>query len=176
MILPGTPVPISATAAFLKSSYPEVQKVTGVQFGKDFLWHVHNPEESDWFPNSEKPSIALSIFKEDFPLLQLEFAADLQYALHYEGRDLCDNQSYVHLLEKYSIDESSFFKKLSDRKYKELAEYDFSITKHLNVTGYPTLFLQTSESTFHLLTRGYSDYYLIENRLNNIIKESQAIV
>jgi len=63
MILPEEPIHISATATYIQKAYPRVEELTGISFGKDYLWHIENPDKSDWFPHSEKPSIALSIFK-----------------------------------------------------------------------------------------------------------------
>ncbi len=108
MVLPTNPVPISNTASYIKSASKRVEELSGVKFGEDYLWHINNPDKSDWFPNSEKPAIALNIFKEIFPEKQIEFVSDLQYALHFEGRDLTDDEAYRHLLEKYKIDEKDF--------------------------------------------------------------------
>ena len=109
MILPEEPVPIAATATYILQSYKKVEELTGIKFGEDYLWHIRHPEQSDWFPDSEKPSIALCIFKEYFPELQVSFASDLQYSLHFEGRDLTDNESYRLLLEKYNIPPAEFY-------------------------------------------------------------------
>src|SRR5258708_35840642 len=94
MILPEEPVHISTTAGYIKEGYKRVEEITGVKFGEDYLWHIKHPEQSDWYPDSEKPAIALCIFKEYFPDQQVNFAADLQYALHFEGRDLTDDEAY----------------------------------------------------------------------------------
>ena len=123
MILPEKPVPIAATAKFIENSYPHIEEVTGVKFGEDFLWHIKNPEASDWFPNSEKSAIALCIVKNFFPEKQVSFATDLQYALHFEGRDLTDNEAYRLLLDKYNIPTEEFYEKLEDEEYKEQAHY-----------------------------------------------------
>ena len=131
MILPEKPVAIAATAAYIEKAYPTVEELTGVKFGEDYLWHIKNPAESDWYPNSEKPSIALSIFKEYYPDKQVEFSSNLQYALHFEGRDLTDNESYKHLLEKFSINEEAFYTKLESDEYKEKAHYEFQLCKQL---------------------------------------------
>ncbi len=139
MILPDSPRPISAMAKYIKGAYKSVEELTGIKFGEDYLWHIFNAGQSDWFPNSEKPAIALCIFKEIHPDLQVFFAADLQYALHFEGRDLCDNEAYRHLLEKYGIDTDFFYKKLASEEYKEKAWYEFALCKQLQVTGYPTV-------------------------------------
>src|SRR5687768_1092671 len=59
MILPASPRPISVTASYIQQEYVSVEERTGIKFGKDYLWHIFNPDKSDWFPNSEKPAIAL---------------------------------------------------------------------------------------------------------------------
>lgn len=172
MILPEKPVHIEATANYIKEAYKTVEEYSGVTFGDDFLWHINNPDLSDWFPNSEKPAIALCIFKEDYPKRQIEFAADLQYALHFEGRDLTDDEAYRHLLEKYSIQPEIFYEKLKSDAYKEKAHYEFALCKQLQVTGFPCVLLQLSDSKFYLVSRGYTSYENIKTRIENILKEN----
>ncbi len=171
MILNENPKPISVMAAYIKDAYKVVEEHTGIKFGADFLWHIFHPEDSDWFPDSEKPAIALCIFKELQPDNQVQFASDLQHALHAEGRDLCDDEAYRGLLEKYDIDAEAFFKKLHSEEYKEKAYYEFALVKQLQVTGFPAVLLQLSESKFYLLARGYTPYDALEERLENILKE-----
>ena len=165
MILSEKPVPIAATAGYIQKAYKTVEEYTGIRFGSDYLWHINNPEESDWFPHSEKPAIALCIFKEFYPERQVEFAADLQYALHYEGRDLTDDAAYEHLLEKYSINKELFYSRLGSDEYKDRAAYEFSLVKQLQVNGFPCVLLQVGESKFQLLAKGYTDYDTLESRL-----------
>ncbi len=174
MIPAENPKPIAATADYINEAYHRVEELSGIKFGEDYLWHIRNPSESDWFPHSEKAAIALSIFKEIFPALQVQFAADLQYALHYEGRDLTDNEAYRHLLEKYTIDAESFYTKLKSEEYKEKALYDFSLCKQLQVTGFPAVFLQTGETKFYLVARGYTIYEDVKTRIENILNEVNA--
>ena len=127
MILPPAPQHIGTIAGFIQKAYKTVEEATGIKFGSDFLWHINNPDESDWYPNSEKPAIAMCIFKEIYPEKQVEFAADLQYGLNYEGRDLTDNEAYRHLLEKYQIDEAEFYQKLKSEDYKTKAYEEFQL-------------------------------------------------
>ena len=119
--------------------------------------------------NSEKPAIALCIFKEYYPERQLEFATDLQYALNYEGRDLDDDEAYRHLLEKYSIQPEAFYSKLKSEEYKEAAYYEFALMKQLQVNGYPTVFIQVDELKFIMVARGYTDYEDVRGRIENIL-------
>jgi len=162
---------IGVTAGYIQQAYKVVEEHTGIQFGADYLWHINNPDLSDWYPSSEKPAIALCIFKEFYPERQIEFATDLQYALHYEGRDLCDDEAYLHLLEKYSIQQESFFNKLKSEEYKEMANYEFALCKQLQVTGYPAVLMQVSETKFHLLTKGYTPYEELKERIDEVLKE-----
>ncbi|MEO5647746.1 MAG: DsbA family protein, partial [Chitinophagaceae bacterium] len=151
MILPEEPLPISATAGYINEAYKRVEELTGVKFGEDYLWHIKNPGISDWYPNSEMPAIALCLFKEYYPDQQVSFATDLQYALHFEGRDLTDKEAYRHLLEKYNIDSEEFYEHLDDEAYKEAAHYEFALCKQLQVTGYPAVFLQVNDTKFHMV-------------------------
>lgn len=171
MILPENPIHIGASAGYILKAYKNVEELTGIKFGEDYLWHIKNPEQSDWYPNSEKPAIALCIFKEFFPEQQVSFAADLQYALHFEGRDLTDDEAYHHLLEKYNFLEEEFYEKLGDEEYKEKAHYEFALCRQLKVTGFPAVLMQINENKFHLLARGYTDYETLHYRIENVLKE-----
>lgn len=169
MILPETPAHISTIATYIQKAYKGAEELTGIKFGKDFLWHIFNCEDSDWYPNSEKPAIAMCIFKEFYPERSVEFASDLQYALNYEGRDLTDDEAYRHLLEKYSIQPEIFYERLHSEEYKEKAYYEFSLVKQLQVTGFPCVFIQTGELKFHMVARGFTDYDTLKQRIDNVL-------
>lgn len=176
MLLPETQVHIGATAAYIRTAYKRVEELTGIKFGEDYLWHIHHPDASDWYPNSEKPAIALCIFKDYYPNLQVSFCADLQYALHYEGRDLTDNEAYRYLLKKYNLPAEEFYEKLYDEKYKEQAHYEFALCKQLQVTGFPAVLLQLSDSKFYLLAKGYTDYETLNERILNALQENSITI
>lgn len=171
MIIEEKPKPISLMAGYIQNAYKQVEELTGIKFGKDYLWHINHPDLSDWFPSSEKPAIALCIFKEFYPARQVEFATQLQYALHYEGRDLCDDEAYRHLIEKYSIQPETFYDKLHSEEYKEKAYDEFALCKQLQVTGFPQVFLQVSESKLYLLAKGYTNFETLNDRISNTINE-----
>src|SRR5215203_2860257 len=88
--------PIARMASYIHSAYKVVEERTGIRFGEEYLWHIKNPEKSDWFPHSEKAAIAMVIFKDFHPDKTIAFAADLQFSLHVEGRDLTDDEAYPH--------------------------------------------------------------------------------
>lgn len=162
---------VSSIAAYVSEAYKTVEERTGIQFGEDFLWHMFNPDQSDWFMHSEKSASALCIFKELFPEQQVAFASDLQYALNYEGRDLTDDEAYRHLLPKYGIPEEHFYSRLNSEAYIEKAHYEFALCKQLQVTGFPQVLLQYGPQQFYLLSKGYTDYETMQLRFQNVMKQ-----
>jgi putative protein-disulfide isomerase len=83
MIFDENPQHISAMAGYIQKAYKTVEETTGIKFGEDFLWHIFNPDESDWYPESTTPAVALCIFKEYNSDKSVFIAADFQYALNY---------------------------------------------------------------------------------------------
>jgi putative protein-disulfide isomerase len=167
--------PIERIAGYIQKAYKGVEELTGIKFGEDFLWHINNPDKSDWQMNSEKPAIALCVFKEYYPEQQVAFASDLQYALNYEGRDLDDNEAYRHLLEKYTIPADKFYEQLKSQEFKDRAYYEFSLCKQLQVNGFPCVLLQESESKFYLVSKGYTNFETINERLKNMLHELETL-
>jgi putative protein-disulfide isomerase len=162
---------IGKMAGYIQGAYKNVEDLTGIKFGEDYLWHIKNPDQSDWFPHSEKAAIAMVVFKDYHPEQTVAFAADLQKALHFEGRDLTDDDAYRHLLEKYEIPAEEFYQKLQSAEYLEKTNYEFSLVKQLQVTGFPAVLLQADELKFYLLARGFTDYDTLKTRIDNVLAE-----
>jgi putative protein-disulfide isomerase len=169
MIFDEDPRHISVISKYISENYKNVEELSGVKFGQDFLWHVFNPDQSDWYPESTLSATALCIFKEYHPDRAVEIAADIQYALNFEGRDLTDKEAYRHLVHKYEIPEEEFYLKLSGEEYKEKAYYEFALVKQLQVNGFPSVLLQVSDSKFYLLARGFTDYDTLKERLDKVL-------
>lgn len=163
--------PIKVMASFINDAYKRVEELTGAKFGADYLWHIQHPDDSDWFPESLTPAIALCIFKEYLPQRQVEVAADFQKALFEEGRDLSDGEAYRHLLIKYQIPDIDFYEKLTDPAYEEKARYEFALCRQLQVTGFPKLLLQTADTKFYLVAEGYTPLDTLNARLASIMNE-----
>lgn len=169
MIPDENPKPIAAMAGYISKAYKRVEEMTGVKFGDDFLWHIFNPDKSDWFPESTTPATALYIFKSYLPEKGVELAGEIQRALHIEGRDLTDPEAYRHLVLKYGIPEDEFFARLKTEK--EGAQYEFALVKQLQVTGFPSVLMQVSETKFYLLAQGYTAYEDVRERIERIKNE-----
>ena len=169
MILPENPVHIGVMADYILKAIPVVEQTTGVTFGEDFMWHIRNSGDSDWYPHSEKPAVALCVLKEMVPINPVSLAADLQFALHEEGRDLTDNEAYRHLLEKYGVDPAEFYEKLESDEYIDLAHQEFSLVRQLKVDGYPAVFVQTTPGKVHMVASGYTAENDLRQRIQSVL-------
>jgi len=158
-------LPIDRIAPFIAGAYRQVEETTGVRFGEDFLWHVRNPQMSDWILDSTLPAVALCVFRDYFPDRQIAFATALQQALYAEGRDLCDVEAYRELLLRLDIPPEPFFEKMNEERYRLLAEEDFLLCGRLKVSGFPAVFLQESEQKLYQLCCGYTPYETLAGQL-----------
>ncbi|MGN6163497.1 MAG: DsbA family protein [Flavisolibacter sp.] len=174
MILPEEPRHFAPMAKYIQTAYQRVEELTGAKFGEDFLWHVFHPDETDWYPDSTLPAVALCIFKEYHPDKEVAMAADLQYALNFEGRDLTDKEAYRHLVHKHHIPEDEFYSKLKSEEYQEKAYYEFALVKQLQVTGFPAVLIQVSDSKFYLLASGFTDYETLKQRVEKVLSEIKS--
>ena len=169
LILPAEPKPLRMLASFLHGSYKDVEATTGIKFGNDYLWHIENPDATDWYPDSRTAAIALCIFKEYYPERQVEFATDLSYSLYFEGCDLTDNEAYRHLLAKYHLPEADFYEKLIAKEYAEKAETEFALVKQFGVSGFPAVFIQTGDSRFQTVAIGYTPYETLQKNIEDVL-------
>lgn len=169
MILGDRVGPISQMAPFIKGAYKNVEETTGIKFGDKFINEAL--EEGTMLLSSEKPSIALSVFKSYLPDQAVLFAHDIQKALNFYGLDLNDNQTYKELIKPYKLPEEEFLAKLDNEEYRQLAYYDVALARQLQVTGYPAAFIKTGELQFHMIAKGYSDEATMELRIHNVLKE-----
>lgn len=169
MILGDRVGPISQMAPLIKSSYKRVEETTGVKFGDKFIYEVL--EEGTMLLSSEKPCIALSVFKSYLPDQAVLFAHDLQKALNFYGLDLNEDETYKSLIQTYNLSVEEFISKLNNEEYRQLAYYDVALARQLQVTGYPAAFIKTGELQFHMIAKGYADQETMELRTQNVLKE-----
>ncbi|MFC5284965.1 DsbA family protein [Pedobacter alpinus] len=169
MVLGDRQGPISESAELIKSHYPKVQETSGAIFGDAFLAVLN---EGSQFQSSEKPAIALCVFKSFEPHKVVLFAHDIQIAKFIDGIDLNIDDNYLPLISNYNISEKEFLEKLKSEEYKQNAYYDFALARQLQVSGYPAAFIQTSERNFYMITKGYSDLATMELRVENVLKET----
>jgi len=45
------------------------------------------------------------------------------------------------------------------------------LCKQLNVTGFPAVFVQLTESKFYLVAQGFTDFETLHERIENVLNE-----
>lgn len=172
MILTDKPVHISILAPAYNELSEQVNNAFNKKMlGEDFLWHIQHSNDSDWFPNSSAPAKALIAFKElAFDRIG-DIIVDVQYGLFNEGRDLTDDQAYLHILEKYNIDPDEFFEIMHSEKTNEIMEHEFNLTKRLQITAFPTILLQINIDKFYIVSQGYDSFENITQRISDLLAE-----
>lgn len=159
---------INDIAPFIKTAYKTVEDTTGVKFGEAYVKVLL---EGNMILNSEMPSIALSIFKQYFPEKAVIFAHEIQNALYFDGKDPNEINTFIPIAINHGINADEFSVKIKSEEAKELAFYDFALAKQLRIDGFPAVLMQTSETGFYLIAKGYTDLETLELRINNVLKE-----
>lgn len=171
MILGDREGPIGKSAALIKTHLPRIEETAGVIFGEKFLEVL---EEGTQVQSSEKPAVALAVFKSFAPDKAVLFASDLQKEKYRNGVDLSLNDSYLQIVEKFDIKAHDFFGKLNSEEFKQAAYYEFALAKQLQVTGYPAAFIKTNDRNFYMIAKGYASYETMKLRISNVLNQLSA--
>ncbi len=157
--------PIGQVAPYISWAYKHVEERCGVKFGAGFLEGVLKPGTAIF--SSEKPCIALTVFKSYQPENAVRFAHDLQHAVYHDGKDLTADATYASLVAAYVIDDQGFTEKLNSSEFREKTHREFQLVGDMGITGFPTVFLET-ENQNYLLAKGYTDYEPLQDAIRNI--------
>lgn len=152
MLLSANRRPASAMFNYIKEAHKQVEATTGITFGQPFLEQYLR---SDDVMDSEKPSIALTVFKHYQPENAVNFAHDMQVALNLEGKSLNDDQTYRELLEKYNIPADQFLQHMQEDDNKYATHQEFNIVQQWGITGFPAAILEKDEQLY-LIARGFT--------------------
>ncbi|MGB0982582.1 MAG: DsbA family protein [Saprospiraceae bacterium] len=151
----------------LLEAYARINEMTGTVFSEEYLAKVKTGKT---YINSEIPAVALSILKEHNEDKAIDFAHALQEQFFTEAKAVNDDAVYSHLAKEYGMDSEDFFKKMKDKKYLEAARYDFALSRQLQVTGYPQVLVQTDDTQFYLIAKGYTPFEALDERLQSVKK------
>lgn len=153
----------------LKNGYAEITERTGAEFGEAFF---HRIEMNESVMNSEIPARALAVFREqEIEVSPFDFVHRLLHQLFMAGQDPNDESFYRELAEHFHIDPELFISKMSEDHYKQAARYDFVLARQLQAEAFPRLYLQVSETHFHLISKGYSDYDRLVQIIDQIVEK-----
>jgi putative protein-disulfide isomerase len=174
MIPPEHAQPLVNKAGYVANAYKTVEEYTGVRFGELYLHHIFHPEQSDWVEESLTPATALCLLKAAQPEDAIHFTSAIQKLHMQEGRNLSDGETYRPLVESLNLDANDFIRRLGEEEWQEEARYEFALVRQLGITGFPAAVLQTAADKFYLISRGYTPYNELADRLGRVLVEASA--
>ncbi len=151
--------------------YKRITDMTGTIFGADYLAKV---KAGNVYINSEIPAIALSVFKEKAPEKAVDFAHAIQEQLFLQAKTVNDEALYQSLAIQFGLDSEAFLAEMKMEKYEQAARYDFALSRQLKVSGYPQVLVQTDDSHFYLIAKGYTDFASLDQRIEQVIQQLQG--
>ena len=170
MVMGDRIAPIGNMADYILSAIPRLERTTGVTFGQPYIELL---KEGSYVTSSEKPSVALCVYKSFKTDRTVEFAHGIQKSFFIEAKDLNQDSTYANLAATFGIDRTQFMLRMLDPMYMKLAHAEFKRAADLGVTGFPTL-LQKQETGYAKLSEGYTNYESIEKYLNKYLKAEKA--
>lgn len=160
--------PVSVVAPYIQTAYKTVEETTGISFGEGFLKQV---EKGSMILDSEKPAIALSVYKSYDAENALQFAYDIQQCINFDGKEPNDEDMYRYLAVNFGIDPDEFVHKMHEEEFKQAAYYDFALAKQLRIDSFPAVLIQSADNYFFLIARGYASQETMELRIANVLKD-----
>ena len=160
--------PIEVVAPYIKTAYHTVEQTTGISFGEGFLKQV---ERGEMILDSERTAIGLSVFKTYLPDKAILFAHALQDCINYDGKEPNDEDMYRYLAVNFGIDPDAFIHKMHGEEFKQAAYYDFALSKQLQVSGFPAVFIQSADNHFYMIAKGYTPLEDLEARIEKVMEE-----
>lgn len=159
--------PISAMRSYIGQAYKVVEERTGVRFGEGYLTNLLEP--GTYVSDSEKPGMAMTLFKALLPGRAVEFAGTLQQALYSDGVDLNVDAAYGPLVEPFEIDPDEFVAHLNDSVIKEQTWAEFNLVSQYGINGFPSVIVDSGEKLY-LVARGYLPYDALEANVKRAIQ------
>lgn len=147
--------PIAESVAYLEKAYLVVEERTGVSFGAAYLDNILKP--GTCLSSSEKPGMAMTLFKTAQTGREVEFAGDLQNALYRDGTDLNVDARYGPLVERYGLDSDEFVRHIADDAIREQTLAEFALVAQFGINGFPAVIVENGENLY-LVARGYVPY------------------
>jgi putative protein-disulfide isomerase len=119
--------------------------------------------------DSEKPAIALTVFKQYLPQKALSFAHDMQLALNYEGKSLNEEATYRELIAKYQLPVEAFLEKMKDDANRYDTIQEFNQVEQWGITGFPAAIFDDG-TQYYLIAKGYTPLESLLEVIKKIIR------
>ncbi len=161
--------PIGEVAGYISWAYKDVERATGVTFGRHFL--DHTLKEGSAVFTSIPPAVAMAVIKDMQPDLAVTFAGRLQRMIYFDGTPPLEMEAYGRAAAEYGVDEEEFMTKMRAPEYLRKAQADFETSRKLGVNGFPTVVLEW-EGEYVALARGYVSYETLSANYQSVVTQT----
>ena len=168
MVLGEREGPIGEVAPYIKDGFSKVEELSGVKFGPKFLEALD--EGTNYF-TSMPGALAIALFRAAKPELIIDYAAEVQKAIYYDGAAPADLDTYSKVAHKFGLEPKSFELNMQDQKVVTAVNEEFKLMQAWGINGYPSLVYMHNEQA-HLLARGFRKFEDLVASLNQIKAES----
>ena len=159
--------PIAASRVYISEAYKVVEAQTGVEFGQAYLDNILSSDT--YISDSEKPGMAMTLFKTAQTGRDVEFAGTLQQALYRDGIDLNVDANYGPLVEHYGLNPDEFVRHIADAPIREQTLAEFALVAQFGINGFPSVIVENGENLY-LVARGYVTYDTLAGNVNRAIQ------
>lgn len=170
MVMGDRVAPIGNMSEYILESIPRLQRMTGIEFGQPYIELL---KEGSYVTSSEKPSVALCVYKSFTADRAIEYGHAIQTSFYKEGKDLNQDMLYADLAKDFGIDHGTFLSRMQDSLYINQAHAAFKRAADLGITGFPTLLIK-KDNAYTKLSEGYATYESIEKKLQKLLKSTEA--
>lgn len=137
--------PYSNMADYIRQATPRVTEVSGAKFGAAFL---DERIKSDALSSSNPPAAGILQVRAEYPHRACAFAHAIQEAHFLNGADLNDASLYPEIAQQLGIGDLAFDIP-APRDLPDALQQEYTRTRRLNFSGFPSLFLaKRSEADF----------------------------
>lgn len=168
MITGDNRYPIERMEQYILKAHKQVESLTGIEFGKAFLDGILLSKT--YLLDSEKPSNAITVFKQLLPTQVVDFVHDIQAVFNYDGKSLNDDATYHELALKYGQDADAFVTSMNSDEVRYATNQEFAQVQSWGITGFPAAILATDKQ-YYLVAKGFTQLEDIEARIQNILNE-----
>ncbi|CAD0004793.1 DsbA family protein [Flavobacterium chungangense] len=148
-------------AAYIKKHDPQIQQITGTEFGNDYFKFIENQEI---ILDSEIPSRAIVTATKLWESKAVVFAAEVQKARYWYGKDLNADDTYLAVCDILNLNKTEFLKAFHSEVLKQETQNTFDKALHY-ARSYPTLLAQKDDKIF-ILEQGYAKFEAITKQID----------
>ncbi|MGB0177239.1 MAG: DsbA family protein [Owenweeksia sp.] len=160
--------PVGEVAGYIKTAYQDVEKTTGIEFGKAFLEDVL--EEGAAYFSSVPPALAMALFRTQRPEAVVPFATRLQKAIYFEGMPPAELSTYATCAREFNMDGELFQQRMTDPAVQNLVQQEFHVVARWGIKGFPSVVYKDGDHAY-MISRGYSPLAELEDTFEKVKAE-----